>query len=134
MLSRVIFLAILALGLVSCSKGVDVPATFPLRISLPAGSEIQDDGSTAADDSTVHTVFFSCSAPRASVQKHIASQLKGLGFNEWSLPGMEDAPEGMGMMFRKEGGQQMVSLTAEPGGNDYLLMVMEMPDLGGFRP
>ena len=118
----------------ACSKGVPVPDSFPVKITLPAGSEIIDNG--MIDEGAAAgfgSVSFSCKGSEDSVKKHIAAQLKSKGYTKWSVPGM-DAMPGMGEMYNKEGSRTIVSLSSGPDVGQYMLMAMEMPDMSGFQP
>lgn len=117
----------------SCAQGVAVPADFPVKITLPAGSEIQEDpGGTDNSEMAMKMVYFKCSAGKDSVTSHITSQLEGEGFSKMNIPGMGDMGQDT---FTKEGSNLMVSFSAMPGDSgEYMLMSMEMPDFSNFRP
>ncbi len=122
--------------LASCAKGVPVPADFPLKISLPAGSEITsnpggDIAEKAAKGMNMHVVNFTCGGGSEKVKKHIAAQLKGHGYEKIVIPGMGNMAGGES--FSKEGSNMMITFSAA-GDNGYMLMTMEMPDFSGFRP
>ena len=129
-------MVITMLALASCQQGgVPVPADFPVKLTLPAGSEI---GSNPAGDAAeqaiaamnMKVVTFTSDAGEAKVKEHIAKQLKSEGFSKMMIPGMGGSPQDA---YSKEGSNMMISITAA-GGNMYTLMSMEMPDLSKFRP
>lgn len=120
----------------SCAQGVPVPADFPVKISLPAGSEItsnpgMDIAKQAGGAMNMKMVDFKCSGGAVKVQKHITTQLKGKGYEKMVLPGMGNITGND--TFSKEGSNLMISFS-NVGGDNYMLMSMEMPDMSSFKP